>query len=145
MLSQLNPVLPIDPYLPKVHLQISCPFSIPLGRAKESVQVRGALKHFVTINKFTVRGCSPTPNPQAGGPLLVGCPRLLIKYRSYLPHPEDFPPSTTWGRAMLWWQGTHLTWQWTSSRTQKGCLYADWRSSRRWRFKSSSSGLWCCI
>jgi hypothetical protein len=27
---------------------------------------------------------SPTPNPQAGGPSLVGCPRLLIQYiRSY--------------------------------------------------------------
>jgi hypothetical protein len=27
---------------------------------------------------------SPTPNPQAGGPPLVGCPRLLIRYiRSY--------------------------------------------------------------
>jgi len=23
---------------------------------------------------------NPTPNPQAGGPLLVGCPRLLIQY-----------------------------------------------------------------
>jgi hypothetical protein len=22
------------------------------------------------------------------------------------------PPSTTWGRAMPWWQGTHLTWGW---------------------------------
>jgi len=35
-----------------------------LGRAKESVQVRGALKHFATII-FTVKGYSPTLNPQA--------------------------------------------------------------------------------
>jgi hypothetical protein len=21
------------------------------------------------------------------------------------------PPSATWGRAMPWWQGTHLTWK----------------------------------
>jgi hypothetical protein len=21
------------------------------------------------------------------------------------------PPSATWGRAMPWWQGTHLTWE----------------------------------
>jgi hypothetical protein len=53
---------------------------------------------------------SPTPNPKAGGPPLVGCPRLLIQYiRSYPLYPEDFPPSATWGRAMPWWQGTHLT------------------------------------
>jgi hypothetical protein len=43
---------------------------------------------------------SASPNPQAGGPPLVGCPRLLIQYiRSYPPHrrpflhphPEDVP------------------------------------------------------
>jgi hypothetical protein len=48
---------------------------------------------------------SPSPNPQAGGPPLVGCPRLLIQYiRSYPPcwrpflHPQP-------GRAMPCWQG----------------------------------------
>jgi hypothetical protein len=83
-----------------------------LGRTKESVQVRGTLKHFVTIETFLRWGViGPTPNPQAGGPPLVGCQRLLIRYvRSYPPYPEDFPPSATWGRAMPWWQGTHLTW-----------------------------------
>jgi hypothetical protein len=46
-----------------------------LGRlSKESVKVRGFLFTFVT-GVF-----SPTPNPQAGGPPLVGCPRLLIQY-----------------------------------------------------------------
>jgi hypothetical protein len=43
---------------------------------------------------------STSPNPQAGGPPLVGCPRLLIQFiRSYppyrrpllYPHPEDAP------------------------------------------------------
>jgi hypothetical protein len=41
---------------------------------------------------------SPTPNPHAGGPPLVGCPRLLSQYiRSYppyleaVPQPEDAP------------------------------------------------------
>jgi hypothetical protein len=35
---------------------------------------------------FLRRGVvSPTPSPQAGGPTLVGCPRLFIQYiRSYL-------------------------------------------------------------
>jgi hypothetical protein len=43
-LNQPNPVRPIDPYLPKVRMS----FFNCLCRAKESVQVRGALKHFVT-------------------------------------------------------------------------------------------------
>jgi hypothetical protein len=31
----------------------------------------------------------PTPNPHAGGPPLIGGPRLLIQYiRSYPPYPE---------------------------------------------------------
>jgi hypothetical protein len=35
---------------------------------------------------FTVKGCSPTPNPQAGGPPLVVCLQLLIQYiRSWPP------------------------------------------------------------
>jgi hypothetical protein len=29
---------------------------------------------------MTVRSCSPSPNPQAGGSPLAGCPRLLIQY-----------------------------------------------------------------
>jgi hypothetical protein len=34
---------------------------------------------------------SPPPNPQAGWPPLVGCPRLLIQYiRSYPPYLEAF-------------------------------------------------------
>jgi hypothetical protein len=62
-----------------------------LGRAKESVQIRGALKYFVTHYFFMVRVFSPTPNPKAGVPPLVGCQRLFIRYiRSYTPHLEAF-------------------------------------------------------
>jgi hypothetical protein len=57
-------------------------------------------RHFETFRNnrqiFTVRCCRPNAQPQAGGPPLVGCPRLLIQYiRSYPPYPEDFPPSAT--------------------------------------------------
>jgi hypothetical protein len=33
---------------------------------------------------FTGRVVSTSPNPQAGGPPLVGCPRLLIQYRTII-------------------------------------------------------------
>jgi hypothetical protein len=49
---------------------------------------------------------STSPNPQAGGPPLVGCPRLLIQnIRSCPPYLQAVPPSATWGRAMPWWRG----------------------------------------
>jgi hypothetical protein len=80
-----------------------------LGRlSKESVQVLGFLWSFVT---------SPTPNPQAGGPLLVDCARLFIQHiRSILQNWRGSPPSATWGRAMPWWQGNHLTWEEITTR-----------------------------
>jgi hypothetical protein len=62
-----------------------CPFFNCLGRAKESVQVRGILKHLVTSYIFTARGSfSPMPNSQAGGPHLVGSPQLLIQHRGMI-------------------------------------------------------------
>jgi hypothetical protein len=64
-----------------------------LGRlSKESVQVRGFLWSFVT-SLFLGQGVvSPMANPQAWGPPLVGCPRLLIQYiRSYPPYLEAAP------------------------------------------------------
>ena len=49
---------------------------------------------------------SASPNTQAEGPPLVGCPRLLIQYiRSYAPYLEAVPPPATRGRAMPLWQG----------------------------------------
>jgi hypothetical protein len=41
------------------------PFFHCLGRVTESVQVRGALRNFVTIKKFTVRCCEPHAQPQS--------------------------------------------------------------------------------
>ena len=56
----------------------------------------------IFLNRIFSRGgvVSTSPNPQAGGPPLVGCPRLLIQYiriyppygRPFLyPQPEDAP------------------------------------------------------
>jgi hypothetical protein len=66
--------------------QISCPFSL----FKESVQVRGPMWQFVTILFLRLEAVSRTPNPQAGGPPVVGCPRLFIQYiRTYSPDLGD--------------------------------------------------------
>ena len=55
---------------------------------------------FLNISVLQGRIFSTSPNPQAGGPPLVGCPRLLIQFiRSYPPYrrpflypqPEDAP------------------------------------------------------
>jgi hypothetical protein len=62
-----------------------------LGHAKESVQVQGTLKHFVIYYFLWWRVVSLTPNPQAGGPPLAGCPRLRIQYiHSYSLYLEAF-------------------------------------------------------
>ena len=59
------------------------------------------------FRNFLWRGVvSTSPNPQAGGPPFVACPRLLIQYiRSYPPYRRSFLHPATWGRAMPWWQG----------------------------------------
>jgi hypothetical protein len=49
-------------------------------------------KNFIFL-RWVVRA---TPNPQTGGPPLVGCPRLLIQYiRSYHPYLEAVPSIRT--------------------------------------------------
>ena len=84
-------------------------------RTKMSVQVRGFVCD-IFRNKTCFYGeelLAPLPTPQAGGPPLVDCPRLLIQcICSYPPYwrlflhqqPEDVPccgdrdPLITWGR-----------------------------------------------
>jgi hypothetical protein len=70
------------------------PLVLPGGcPTNEPIQIiRPSSKPFVTFrNKliFYVEEFSPTPNPQAGGPPLVGCRQQLIQYiRSYPPYLE---------------------------------------------------------
>ena len=69
---------------------------LPYPQSRSEVSV-----HDSQQNHFLWRGVvDNSPNPQAGGPPLVGCPRLLIQYtRSYPPYwrpflhpqPEDAP------------------------------------------------------
>ena len=46
---------------------------------------------FLNISVLQGGFVSTSPNPQAGGPPLVGCPRLLIQFiRSYPPYRRPF-------------------------------------------------------
>jgi len=111
ILSQLDPVRNHKSHFLNVHINIIL-LSIP-GSPKWSLSFFVAYVapkyHSVTVAySFTVshydtflrRGVVSTlPNPQAGGPPLVGCPLLLIQYiRSHPSILEAVPPSTTGGR-----------------------------------------------
>jgi hypothetical protein len=62
--------------------------------------------------------------PPAGGPSLVGRPRLLTQYiHSCFPYLQAVPPSATWGRAMPWWQGPTYHGFSTTTITTKLIIY----------------------
>ncbi|KAJ4446277.1 hypothetical protein ANN_12972 [Periplaneta americana] len=62
----------------------------------------------VTPQRWVV---SPSPNPQAGGPPLIGCPRLLIQYiRSYPPYLEAVSSIRNLRTRHAVVIGTHNTW-----------------------------------
>jgi hypothetical protein len=55
---------------------------------------------------------APRPTPKLEDhPLSAVCYCLFNIFTTTLHISRLFPPSTTWGCAMLWWQGTHLTWR----------------------------------
>jgi hypothetical protein len=72
---------------------ISCSKShihFPLSKSfQRSVQIRDGMQHFETSWILRWGIFSPSPDPNAEGPPLLGCTILLIQYiRSYLPHLE---------------------------------------------------------
>jgi hypothetical protein len=73
---------------------------------------RGPLWHFVTCFFFyggELLASRPTPKLE-GHPLSAVRDCLFNIFAATLHIWRPSPPSATWGRAMPWWQGTHLTW-----------------------------------
>jgi hypothetical protein len=57
-----------------------------------------------------VRSCSLTPNPQLEDHPVSAVRDCLFNILAATLHIwRPSPPSSNWGRAMSWWQGTHLT------------------------------------
>jgi hypothetical protein len=55
---------------------------------------------------------APRPTPKLEGhPLSAVRDCLFNIFAATLHTWRVSPPSATWGRDMLWWQGTHLTWK----------------------------------
>jgi hypothetical protein len=63
------------------------------------------LWHFIT-NLFFIASCEPHAQPPSWR--TTPCWLYATTYTLHIWRPS--PPSATWGRAMPWWEGTHLTW-----------------------------------
>jgi hypothetical protein len=86
------PNLPYTGFSRPTH-QIPFPFSFAKAVHPENPSKSEALSRFRNTS-LRRRVLSPTSKPWAGGPPLVGCPRLLIQCI------HSYPPSATRGRAM---------------------------------------------
>jgi len=98
--SLLGPNILLNTLFPGCCCKWTCPQQAPniprtkfmslfccLCHTKVSIQVWGKCSCFVTNPVFMGRSCQQLTHPQAGGPPLVGCLRLLIQYIcSYLPY-----------------------------------------------------------
>jgi hypothetical protein len=76
--------------------------------------IRPILRPFVTFrNVFLFYGgklLAPRPTPKLDGHPFSAVRDCLVNIFAATLHIwRPSPPSATWGRTMLWWQGTHLT------------------------------------
>jgi hypothetical protein len=80
------------------------------GRSK----VREPVQCFVTCWCFAMGSCSPPLNPKLEDHPLSAVRDCLFSFSAATLHIwRPSTPSSTSGRTMSWWQGTHLTWLWS--------------------------------
>jgi hypothetical protein len=93
ILSQINPIHTMLSYLPKI------------GRlSKETVQIRGFLRIFVTSLFFYVELLAPRPTLKLEDhPFSTVSDRLFNTAAATFHIWRPSPSSATWGRAMPWW------------------------------------------
>ena len=86
----------------RVYTTFTCSYPDPKDQSKyEALWKLHSLSRFLWWDVVTT-----LPNPQAGGPPLSSCLRLLIQcIRSYPPYPKAVRPSTNWGCLTPWWKG----------------------------------------
>jgi hypothetical protein len=87
-MSQINPIHTIPSYLPKIHFNPSTKSRIHFLSIRSFIQgIRPGPRLLVVFRNKLIFYGEQLLNLQAGGPSLVGCPRLLIQYiRSYPPY-----------------------------------------------------------
>jgi hypothetical protein len=97
--DQSSPRLPIplfEAHIPCAECQIHFPLLVLYQRIIPSPKLCEVFCNIVKCLRWGV--VSTSPNPQAGGPPLTVCLRLLIQYiRSYPPYLEAVPPTASWG------------------------------------------------
>jgi hypothetical protein len=114
--------------------------SVQYGRHLKVLRVN--LWSFVTSLVFCDEGLlAPRPTPKLEDHPLSALRDCLFNIFAVTFHIwRPFPPSATWGRAMPWWQGTHLICGCTVGGLSRRAQLCEWMMSEWELIRNSQSG-----